>query len=528
MPVVKQYSAQVDPLGGVRTRDASAADFGGQEAAGLHGLGQDLQSAAGILHAQQIEEDVSNVRVKMAESRAQWDVAFAAEAQKADPSDNEFAARFTSKYGETVASMRGMAQTRKGQEVFDLLASQTGAHLTEKAGIYQAQLAGAQASQNFKKTVAAAGTSLLVDPTQREALTQQVLDGLNDPNSPYARLTATDRIKLVDLAKSNLTRDYVRGLIAIGAPELALRQLKSGKGMEDLDPVTVQTLMNSANAAIHQKETLKDRADMIARREKHDLSEKTRGEFVAMIIDPKNNQGDSSDKAIMAAVLSGKIEPGIAEHLATFKLQRAHNLAALAENRKNPALVRALMDEMIERNLNNPDRLSATPIFDAYTTGRMVNGKMQKISDNEYVFLQNQFRSLHDASTNSFTRDFNSIIGRISFTMQRDPFAKFDALTVIDGVNRLQADASEYADKLRRKDGTNPRSMLDPKSPDYFFTPGRVGSYFKTGPEIVKDAAARAVGVSGVIQPAGSTVDYKGLRFPNQAALDKYRKDSGK
>src|SRR3990167_2264685 len=123
MPVVKQYTAQVQPGGGIQSRGATAADFGAGATEGIQELGRDIQTAAGLLQQQKIEEDVTNVRVKMAESRAQWDVAFKEEAQKADPSDNEFAARFTSKYTETVGSMRGMAQTRQGQERFDLLAA---------------------------------------------------------------------------------------------------------------------------------------------------------------------------------------------------------------------------------------------------------------------------------------------------------------------------------------------------------------------------------------------------------------------
>src|SRR3990167_2951073 len=268
MARINQYVPEIAPQGGFGVRGASEADFGGQEADGQRQLGHDMQSAAGILYQQQVEEDVTNVRVKMAEARAQWDVAFKEAAQTADPGDTQFAERFTAQYGEAVGAMRGMAQTKRGQATFDLLASETGAHLTEKAGLYQAQLAGVQATQNFKKVVAAAGTSLLNDPTQRESLTKQVVDGLDDPASPYAKLSAVDRIKLVDVAKSNLTRDYVRGLINVGAPELALTQLKGGKGMEDLDPVTSQNLMNSANVAIHQKETLKERADALARREK--------------------------------------------------------------------------------------------------------------------------------------------------------------------------------------------------------------------------------------------------------------------
>ena len=260
MPRIREFTAETLAGGFIGGRAATGSDF--SDSTGL----RQLAGAAGAVQEQLDRDDVTNVRVQMAKTRAEWDVKFRERAIAADPNDKEFASRFVQEFSDSVGEGRAGVQTRAGRQAYDLLAGEITGHFTEKAGTYQLQLAGVKARQDWEVSQRAYATSVTTDPTSYLTVRDQALAELRDRDGQYGRLDAKTRGDLEIAMRDTLAKSYANGLINSGAPELALKLLDDGRLDDQLAPAAKQTLIRAAEAGITAKRVAADHAEAAARR----------------------------------------------------------------------------------------------------------------------------------------------------------------------------------------------------------------------------------------------------------------------
>lgn len=265
MPKVHPYLAETSATGIPQGRLATEGDFGADK--GMVRLGAGLESAASVINEKQTQDDVTNVRVKMAQAQAKWTVAFRDESMKSQPGDPEFAAKFSQSVSDDMDKLRGIATTRGGQRTFDQMAAEMNGHFAEKAGNFQIQSAGVKARLDFDVAQRAYATSVITDPTSYGKVLDQAMAELHDPNGRYGRIDANARQGLETKVRDTLAQSYINGLIDNGAPELARKQLMDGRLDDQLDPKDKQRLVHAADAGITQKRVAGEHDEARARRD---------------------------------------------------------------------------------------------------------------------------------------------------------------------------------------------------------------------------------------------------------------------
>jgi hypothetical protein len=282
MPRFRDYAAETSASGLPPTRSATASDFNN---AGGEVLGDAVGKAFAIVEHKQAQDDVTNVRVKLAQARAEWDVHFRERANASEPGDPNFASKFSQDFSDYLGKARDIAQTREGQRTFDELAANLSGHFAEKGGLFQVQSAGVKAKQDFDIAQRAYATSVITDPTSYSSVLDQAVAELQDRNGQYGRLDNATRQALETKMRDTLAQSYVNGLIDNGAPELAHKQLMAGVLDDQLDPTHKQRLIQSANAGITAKRVGAEHAAALAAKEEKarvaQINDDLMGKFVA-------------------------------------------------------------------------------------------------------------------------------------------------------------------------------------------------------------------------------------------------------
>lgn len=243
MPRIQEYTQQTDAssAGIPAGRSAQAGD--------TFALGPELGAAVGNvadkLQDAENRQEVADVHTRLAQARAEWTVNLDERARQTAPGDPTFAEKFREDFGKYLATMEGGLQTRAGQDAFRRGAGDLSAHFLEKAGVYQAQSIGAKAKQDYLVSLDAYRNTLLTDPTQFEGVAKSAGEALNDPNGPYARMSAADREALGIQTRKELALSMVQGVTRL-SPDLAIRQLTEGRWDSYLDADKKAALLNSA------------------------------------------------------------------------------------------------------------------------------------------------------------------------------------------------------------------------------------------------------------------------------------------
>lgn len=165
---------------------------------------------------------------------------------------------------------------------------------------------------------------------------------------------------------------------------------------------------------------------------------------------------------------------------AMFAYQR--ELKNAAETKSNPTLFNKLGADMVAAD-NDPTR--APSLDDARTA--LANGQ---ITMNDYTRLQSVYMGLKDSNGNSFMHQMAAAVQSSRSVFRNDPAFIMNPEGAEAASARLQGDLMDAAEALRKK-GENPRTLLTPGNPNYFFKPGVLDSYKVGGNGL--DAKAQAV-----------------------------------
>lgn len=270
MANINPYVTQIGSQGDIPSPRASAADFGYDGGAATNALAGAIEATGQNIYNQAQEQEVSDVRMKMAQARSKWTVELTNRATTTDMGDPNFANKFTQDMQADIEQLSGQYQTKGAQMALRESSASLAAHFSETAGVYQAQAVGAKAKQNFIESVDALQNTLLHDPTQLHDIMTESLVALNDPNGPYAKLPKDQRDLLARQTKEQFGKSAVLGLIRID-PEMAKSQLEHGTYDNVLTGEASAVLMAQADTAIQGKIIDQARADAAAAKalEKH-------------------------------------------------------------------------------------------------------------------------------------------------------------------------------------------------------------------------------------------------------------------
>jgi len=160
---------------------------------------------------------------------------------------------------------------------------------------------------------------------------------------------------------------------------------------------------------------------------------------------------------------------------------------------------------------------SPAQLFDAMESGRL------NYADNEK--LRKEITEANTPEGNPFLKQVNTIkeTGRHMLTGSMSAIAIQHPELASEAAYRFGNDLDQRI-KDYRTAGKDPQNLFTPGNPDYVLNPNRVAAFMPSEADI---AAAKANPVT--IQPQQSQgVIYNGYKFPNQDALDKYKKAGGK
>jgi hypothetical protein len=231
---------------------ATGADF--QTGIGS-GSGVGLVSFGAELYKTTEEQEVTSAHTKIAQARAEWSVYLAERVRRADAFDPNFAGKIVQEYDDYLSKTAAGsgAFTRAGSNALNRGLADLRADIARQAGLYQVKLAGERAAIDFADMVDANRNVVLNDPTQYAVVLQSLRAAMNDPNSSYSRMPASERIKLGAMAEKGLALSAIQGTIRMD-PELAKRQIAGGMWNEALDPDSTASALNAADTAIRGRE----------------------------------------------------------------------------------------------------------------------------------------------------------------------------------------------------------------------------------------------------------------------------------
>lgn len=467
MPVIQQITSQTSAQGLPPTRNATPADFGAGAGEGLSELGRATENVGTFLQERAEQTDVANVRVKMAQARAQWDVAFQSQAANAKPGE-DFAGKFNQQFTDYVSQARDIAQTKVGQRTFDVLAAELGGHYAEKSGLFQAHLAGVQASQNWTQSLHAYGTSLQTDPSSYGSVLAQAMSDLRDPNGPYSKIDAETKGKLELQARNALAQNYVQGFVNMQGhgPQLALDILNSGRVDDQLDPKTKETLIRQADLGIRREEAANEHADAQARKEEKDR--------VAQINDD-----------LMGKFTSGKL---------TMNDVRTAGLPAFGEGSQHTWI--SMMKQQAKDWAEKPIKTIPSVMVDAFERINLPVGDPRKITnvhDLDTLYTREQvalpdLMHLRTEFKDQMT-DGGQKLGIVKQDFLKGIKPQLDKSTM----NSLDSGGGErfnnytqYVNtqvEATRKAGKDPYELFNPQSSSYL---GKAVPTFQTGPQIMQ------------------------------------------
>ena len=470
MAKIHPYEREVLPQGALPMGGTEAIAAAGEATGrGFLALGAGGRAAVNDLQEVKVQEDVTAVYSAMSKAQLDWQTTFAERMKNAQPGDKTLVPQLQQDMTKYFADMKATVATRQGQAVFDRQAGELMTHFTGKALVGQAELDGLKARQDFTNMVGNAAANLISDPTGYAQAVAKLDAAVNDPDSTYARLSATDKIKLVAGAKESLFEGMIRGLVDNGAPALARKKLMDGEGDGVLNEDSKKKLIGEADAAIRSKEALDRAARAEAKVALQEARDDQLDKYMRRLYSPsKENGGLPSYKEIMDDTI---LDPRQKEHLALAREHRANKLADNAENVKHPQAVRDLFHR-ITADDGTPGKIyGPSQILEAEATG--------KISMKEAKELVAYQAGWKDYGISTIGSDAKRAQQRAERNIGMDLMMRLEPAKATEAQNQLSFDLQD-AIRAKMKKDENPRELLDPNSKEYFFTPSRMQTYFGT------------------------------------------------
>jgi hypothetical protein len=337
MPQIKEYSSQIGASGPIGGRNATAQDFGAGVGQAVEGFGQALSYGSDVVQKRAEQSELSDYYAKQADKRAELTAKFKERARTAKPGDPKFTEEVLQDFDSEMGKLsEGLTQPATRQYASRANAEMRG-HFQEMAYATQAELAGAQVSQNFRSTLSKNSSTLVSDPTQLQSILSQhdaYVDTLVNPSDGSKGFLSTEQaIKLKADGRAELAVSAVKGWVELN-PDAALKNLKEG-GFDDLvNGPQKDKLIGEAQEKIRANFYEDQRIKRVGEEERDKSREVTLTKFIDDIGNSRSVSAKDIEKSDLSPSAKSSLYSAIAskkhdfEDSATFNklLNRVHGL----------------------------------------------------------------------------------------------------------------------------------------------------------------------------------------------------------
>lgn len=184
MPQIRIYDSQANPGTVQGSRRATAADAGGQSAAGLNAVGGALGSVQKAIDDKRERDAVYWAENTLAKARGEWSQRMVAAQQNAPPGAPEFTQQFLDSFDEYKQSLAQAAPTEKSRRALQTDLENLRAIFAQKAVVFEAAQGAQHRATLAGQTLDDNLNSVRADPTLLgDALAQnkRMIDGLQIP-----------------------------------------------------------------------------------------------------------------------------------------------------------------------------------------------------------------------------------------------------------------------------------------------------------------------------------------------------------
>ncbi len=481
MPRIKEYTNQVGgpqdlPLAQV-TRQAYASDFNGA-GVGASMLGNaiehganDLTQAYRLQEEAKARQEVTDAAVEL----SRFNASAAHELQQAKTSgamdDDSYTEQFMARISTNLDSVGQKFETAQGRQAWERGSAATQAHYLVSAGELQSQMAGVKAVAQYKDFVSSSSNAVMANPFDFERVEQSAADVINDPRGVFSRIPAEKRDELALATKQQLAQSAVQGIIRMD-PSLGMEVLTKGRYDSYLNPDSKHSLMTEARVGMAGQEAEARRQEAEAERQRKKEVEQTNQQMVELY---------ATNSLDISTVLSSKLPAtgdGSKEHWINM-IKAQNKITQEAPIKRDPGTFIDVLQGVRNGTITSEQQIEQK-FMDSAHLGVGITWEDTKQLRQELKDLRTPEGEKLGAQVKSFTEAFapqidksNPVMGKIDFRGKAKLY-EFNTM-VMDKVN-------EY-----KQQGKDPRTLMDPKSPDFLGSPETINQYKTTMQDSIKE-----------------------------------------
>ena len=433
--------------------------------------GRGLQEAASdgvaiqrMLDDQKARQEVTDVAVEL----ARFNSSAAHELKNAETSGALDSESFTEEYMARINTNLDLVgqkyQTAAGRQAWERGSAEMSGHYLISAGDAYSKAAGVKAVAQAKDFVDVSRNTLMNDPFQFERVEQGVANAISDPRGVFAHMPAQVRDEFLRTTKTELAKSAVQGVIRLD-PNIAMKQLTSSQWDAYLDADAKHALQTEARVGIAGLDAEARRREAEAERLRKKEVEATNQQMVELY----------STKSLTAPMVLKSNLPatgeGSKEHW--IKMIEAQNKEHHeAPIKKDPRLFVDTLQQIRQGKIT-----STTQIEDLFAQsaqrGSGLTWDDTKQLRQEFIDMRTPEGEKLGKQVDAFLASRKPLIDKSNPMMGKiDPTG---GLKYYDYLEMVQSRIAEY-----KRDGKDPRTLLDPKSPEFLGSPEIVNQYRPT------------------------------------------------
>lgn len=210
MPVIEPYTERVNAQGGLNVQ-ANPEQFGANVGDALQNVGQATQSYAETLYRNEVQNETTDVYVKMSRMRADWAKKLEDMSNETTPGDNTFVPRVMDAMNTDFQTLSQGLGTRDAQQTFARMQADMTSTIGQQAINIQSRLSSEHAKNQYGDIISSYGRIAAQDYTQAESLINSTIATINDPNTIFAKVPEATREALRSAAREQINYAAAQG-----------------------------------------------------------------------------------------------------------------------------------------------------------------------------------------------------------------------------------------------------------------------------------------------------------------------------
>lgn len=524
MPNIRDFNAPSDL--GLRPDDRAAESTAnsGRRIAALYSEVGDAKSDIGR-RASSAVRDVGEVAVKYAEHReisqgaataattlSNLDTAWNNMVKNADPNDPSVAAKFKEQVLEPTLEKLGSGPiTEGGQKFAEAAVERFRNHFTTKTSADMATLASVAAKKNIDTLTNQLSNAALTDPTSLKTSLDMVEHSIGSmvDSSPNLRGVegAKLRMELTQSSQAAIVKAAAIGAISVN-PDAGLKQFSGPEYSKYISGTELKQLQQQAQTVERARRVDENYALQTQKLQKQEASDAREGEYLSKL--------HSDDPAVQSKVSARAIANDF-----TLTREARERMIGIVERETKPEAAAKVSNgtatDLISRMRappGDPRRIdSLDPVYDAYEKGKLSKADLKFVRD-EYTNLRTPDGQALGAQQEEFIKSVKPLIDKSNPLL-----GKIDQ-SGPQQVYNFTMDLRRKIDQYRRE-GKDPRDLMDPSKPDYMGGPAALAAYQKPLQQSLQDTARALRGGGSGLPPAESIVGVTVETLPPPAAPER-------